>query len=249
MASLCFAKLWNAYPPLYPNPCNEQWPHQCAIRMSIALNNEGTILVNASTYPEPKCGHGHARGAESLANWLWRNYLGRPTIFYSGLRAKRSIANKLGIIFFKDCFSRPGSLIREGDHIDLWNKGETKGFDDPYNKASQVWFWEVTLPQISGSWDSNYGCTTWGQNDDYVSGQITYPDGRTGYIQGDIVCKTGHGVPVLKYQYSHTLDQGGGELEIDTEARLMKGYFHSSLYGNSGEWLLSKRNSACPVTF
>lgn len=217
--------------------------------MSIALNAEGTILVNASTYSEPTCGHSHARGAESLANWLWQNYLGRPTIFYNGSRAKSSIANKLGIIFFKDCFMRPGSSVREGDHIDLWNRGETKGFNDPGNKSSQVWFWEIKTPEISGSWDSNFGCTTWTQSGDYVRGKITYPDGRTGDIQGYIRCKTGHNDHVLEYQYRHSLDKGKGKLEIGPEARSMKGYFHSSLYGNSGEWSLSKRNNDCPVVF
>jgi hypothetical protein len=76
--------------------------------MSIALNAELTIKVNKETYSEPKCSHGHARGAESLANWLWKNHLGRPTIYTDGAKAKIAINDKTGIIFFKDCFTRAG---------------------------------------------------------------------------------------------------------------------------------------------
>jgi hypothetical protein len=111
--------------------------------MSLALNGEKTIIVDAYTYPEPKCSHGHARGAESLANWLWRRHLGRPKIFTDGAKAKRRLQDKIGIIFFKDCFTRSGEAVRRGDHIDLWLKGLTKGYSDPANKSAQVWFWEL----------------------------------------------------------------------------------------------------------
>jgi hypothetical protein len=111
--------------------------------MSITLNAEQAIKVNAETYSEPKCAHGHARGAESLANWLWRFHLGRPTIYTDGAAAKLALATKTGIIFFKDCFVRAGSTARTGDHIDLWSKGFTKTYDDPGNKSAQVWFWEL----------------------------------------------------------------------------------------------------------
>jgi len=111
--------------------------------MSMALNAEQTIKVNRETYSEPKCSHGHARGAESLANWLWKNSLGRPKIYPGGAKAKIAISQKTGIIFFKDCFTRSGEAARTGDHIDLWNKGITKTYSDPANKSAQVWFWEL----------------------------------------------------------------------------------------------------------
>lgn len=143
MARPAFINLWNSY-PTEQNPCDGNWANQCAIRMSVALNTERTLRVESNTYPEPKCAHGHARGAESLANWLWRHHLGRPKIFTSGATAKRTLVTLNGIIFFKDCFSRDGSSVMTGDHIDLWQKGLTKGYNDPANHAAQVWFWELT---------------------------------------------------------------------------------------------------------
>ncbi len=143
MATPSFSNLWNTY-PIQSQPCDGPWDNQCAIRLSITLNNEKSITVNASTYKEPRCSHGHARGAESLANWLWRQHLGRPAIYTDGAKAKTAIAAKTGIIFFKDCFTRVGSTERTGDHIDLWNKGVTRTYDDPGNKSAQVWFWALS---------------------------------------------------------------------------------------------------------
>lgn len=143
MARPAFINLWNSYPTVN-DPCDGPWSNQCAIRMSLALNEEKTLLVDRFTYSEPKCAHGHARGAESLANWLWRRHLGRPRIFSSGAAAKLALAEQNGIIFFKDCFTRSGETRASGDHIDLWKRSLTKGYNDPGNKSAQVWFWELT---------------------------------------------------------------------------------------------------------
>lgn len=143
MATPSFVNLWSNY-PTESAPCDGPWDNQCAIRMSITLNAEGSITVDSGTYTEPKCSHGHARGAESLANWLWRNHLKRPKIYTDGGAAKIDIASKKGIIFFKDCFQRSGETTRRGDHIDLWNAGLTKTYNDPSNLSAQVWFWELT---------------------------------------------------------------------------------------------------------
>lgn len=142
MAKPAFINLWNNY-PTEQQPCDGGWDNQCAIRMSLTLNAERSITIDRNTYPEPKCAHGHARGAESLANWLWRNHLGRPQIFTDGAAAKRTLNERTGIIFFKDCFTRGGETRATGDHIDLWNRGLTKTYDDPANRAAQVWFWEL----------------------------------------------------------------------------------------------------------
>ena len=142
MSKPSFINLWNGYPK-ENDPCDGSWNNQCAIRMSIALNAEMSIKVNKSTYSEPKCSHGHARGAESLANWLWKYHLKRPNRYTDGAQCKLTLQSKNGIIFFKDCFTRAGDTKRLGDHIDLWNKGLTKGYNDPANKASQIWFWEL----------------------------------------------------------------------------------------------------------
>jgi len=110
--------------------------------MSITLNAEMNLKVNAHTYSEPKCSHGHARGAESLAHWLSKK-IEKPKIYTDGATAKQALQSKTGIIFFKDCFTRQGESKKQGDHIDLWNRGLTKTYDDPGNKSEQVWFWEL----------------------------------------------------------------------------------------------------------
>jgi hypothetical protein len=142
MAKPAFINLWNKY-PTESSPCNGPWDNQCSIRMSITLNAEQAIRVDKNTYSEPKCSHGHARGAESLANWLWKHHLGRPKVYTDGASAKITLNTTTGIIFFKDCFTREGEARAVGDHIDLWNKGFTKTYSDPGNKSAQIWFWEL----------------------------------------------------------------------------------------------------------
>jgi hypothetical protein len=136
-----FTKLWNNY-PTEQSPCDKVATNQCAIRMSLALNAEGTIKINENTYTEPKCAHGHARGAESLANHLY-TAIGLPVKYTDVQKAKDKLKGKNGIIFFKDCFVRANETAQDGDHIDLWRLGETKGFSDPGNASAQVWFWTL----------------------------------------------------------------------------------------------------------
>lgn len=62
MAKPAFINLWNNY-PTESSPCDGGWANQCSIRLSIALNAEQAIKINKNTYSEPKCSHGHARGA------------------------------------------------------------------------------------------------------------------------------------------------------------------------------------------
>ncbi|WP_285350667.1 type VI secretion system amidase effector protein Tae4 [Pseudomonas sp. ME-P-057] len=150
MAKPSFINLWKAYSDLlvaHPDakPCEGPWANQCAIRMSLTLNAEKTVKVNKSTYTEPKCAHEHARGAESLANWLWKHHLGRPTVLTNSAEDRRTLMNKTGLIFFKDCFQQPGETVdgRSGDHIDLWNRGLTQT-GDLFYRSRKVWFWELT---------------------------------------------------------------------------------------------------------
>lgn len=149
MAKPSFLNLWNSYPP-YPSAkpaCDGPWSNQCAIRMSIALCGERTLPVNSSTYSEPRCAHGHARGAESLANWLWKkSQIGPPKILGNSADERNSLLTKTGIIFYKDFYyqltdpeGRPS-----GDHIDLWNRGMTASKNSDYfYRAKTVWFWEL----------------------------------------------------------------------------------------------------------
>jgi hypothetical protein len=137
-----FNKLWDAY-PAENHPCDGNWANQCAIRLSIALNDEGALEISSRTYQEPRCAHGHARGAESLANYLWKR-IGRPKIYTDAAAAKRALTGKKGIIFFKDCFTRDGETVKRGDHIDMWRLGMSKTYSDPGNQSTQVWFWDLS---------------------------------------------------------------------------------------------------------
>lgn len=142
MAAPSFINLWRSYPKK-SDPCDGPWANQCAIRLSIALNGDKTILVSKGTYSEPRCAHGHARGAESLANWLWKYHLKRPKIHSNPAKGKLEIQAKTGIVFFRNCFVRAGETQRLGDHIDLWNRGLTKTYNDPANRSQELWFWEL----------------------------------------------------------------------------------------------------------
>jgi hypothetical protein len=127
--SLPFGVLETNYPSDY-HPCSDGWDNQCALRMSVALDASG---FDFSSYTDPKCSHGHARGAESLANHLWRVW-GRPQIYKSG--GKAALSGKSGVVFFKDI---AGFRNGVGDHIDLWNGMRTMT-GEYFSYCKQVWF-------------------------------------------------------------------------------------------------------------
>jgi hypothetical protein len=126
-----FATLRDSY-PTDRSPCGDGWENQCAIRMSIALQGAGFDFAG---YGDPLCSHGHARGAESLANHLWREW-GAPRVFRDGSSAKRSIGTSQGIVLFKDITGFRGGT---GDHIDLWT-GTSTMTGEYFNHCKQVWF-------------------------------------------------------------------------------------------------------------
>lgn len=127
-----FSSLLSNYPSTN-TPCNGSWENQCAIRMSIALQKSGLSL---SKYTEPTCKHGHARGAESLANHLW-NVIGPASKYFNP--KKSNVAGRTGIIFFKDIASFRGG---RGDHIDLWNLHKTIT-GEYFDACQEVWFWSL----------------------------------------------------------------------------------------------------------
>lgn len=133
-----FSKLWDKYPTTRIGGGCARYENQCAMRMSAALAAAGMQL---SGYGDPTCGAGgvtHARGAESLANHLWRT-IGRPRIYKAGSDPESLIAGQTGIVFFKDI---RGFRAGRGDHIDLWKKNKTKT-GAYFSSAKQVWFWKV----------------------------------------------------------------------------------------------------------
>jgi hypothetical protein len=101
--------------------------------MSIALVGAG---FSFDGYGDPLCSHGHARGAESLANHLWRVW-GRPRIWSDGAAAKRALSSSQGIVLFKDI---RGFRNGQGDHIDLWT-GTSTMTGEYFSYCKQVWFY------------------------------------------------------------------------------------------------------------
>jgi hypothetical protein len=129
-----FVLLWIAYPTVN-HPCDGPWDNQCAIRLSLCLINAGFPLTN---YTEPVCSHGHARGAESLANYLY-NQVGRPKIAKTPTQGQSNVSGKNGVVFFKDITGFRGG---RGDHIDVWMNGLTKT-GDYFDSSKETWFWEA----------------------------------------------------------------------------------------------------------
>jgi hypothetical protein len=134
MAKPNFSLLWTAYPS-DRSPCDQGWANQCAIRLSVALEGAGAKLAG---YTEPRCKHGHARGAESLAQYLVKHY-GMPVIKKNAGDARVAVANKTGIVFFKDIAGFRGGI---GDHIDLWKNDVTKT-GEYFGSCKQTWFWSL----------------------------------------------------------------------------------------------------------
>ena len=135
-----FQSMWNSYPS-ERLPCGDQnrngelsWKNQCSIRVSLALIGAGFPLIE---YSDPKCSHGQARGAESLANYLWRQ-VGRPQIAKNASDARKMVSQGMpGIVFFRNLDGFRGG---EGDHIDLWNCVTTKT-GQYFESCREVWFW------------------------------------------------------------------------------------------------------------
>lgn len=133
--SLNFHKLWSSYPK-DQFPCSGGWANQCAIRVSIALEGAGFSL---SGFAGPNvCGHGHVRGAESLADHLWV-HLFYCQKFSGGSGALKKISGRTGIVFFRNLTGFRGG---QGDHIDLWDGSYTKTGEYAAS-CQELWFWRI----------------------------------------------------------------------------------------------------------
>lgn len=130
-----FDSLWNSYPE--PNedgtpahPSKDNYPNQCAIRVSVALEDAG---VDLTSYPTVnKTSEGWARSSKGLADWLWQEY-GPPTILSQEEFQKQHWGKDTGIIYLAPPEGGTG-------HIDLFDRGAT---GSGYYEASEVWFWSV----------------------------------------------------------------------------------------------------------
>ncbi len=150
-------------------PCRRGITNQCAIRMSIALGRAGFGLEGFPRRERVHSGNGrcdtdgmsHVAGANELAVWL-RSALGTPQVFRPEsprggcAQAYSSIRDHTGIVYFNNCFTREGSSVQSGDHIDLFNGTQyyneiihpSAGGDETtggslFGRADEVWFWEL----------------------------------------------------------------------------------------------------------
>ena len=137
--------------------------NQCAVRMSVALVNNG---FDFDAFPAQRRVHRgrascrlgdlpHVVGANELHLYLQQ-------VWDAGLRGSgadihRQIANVKGVVFFNNCFHRSTDAegTNTGDHIDLWNGtdyynhilgisagGNARASTNLFNRASFVrFFW------------------------------------------------------------------------------------------------------------
>ena len=132
-----FSKLWKNYPPdnadgSHAAPSSDSYAkNQCAIRLSVSLEKSG---FNLSGYTDPLTSEGYARGAKSLADYLWRE-IGRPSIM-SVSDFSSSMSGSRGIFF--ELKATPNDT----SHIDLNNYGQTgSGFYS--GGVKEIWYWRM----------------------------------------------------------------------------------------------------------
>ena len=115
-------------------PCQRGATNQCAVRMSLALGRAGFGLESFTPRTRVHSGNGacqtngleHVLGALELATYLERS-LGAPQNWRERTPnggcafVYALIQGQTGILYFNNCFTREGSTVRQGDHIDLFN--------------------------------------------------------------------------------------------------------------------------------
>lgn len=79
--------------PIDRKVSQDDYINQCAMRVSSALMKAG---FNMDDYKEPKTTDGLARGAESLANYLWRKTVAPER---HGRNEAHKLRNREGIVF------------------------------------------------------------------------------------------------------------------------------------------------------
>ncbi len=122
----------------YPDPyndderCSDGYINQCAIRVSISLIESGFLLTN---FNDHLCSHGHARGAQALADYIYRQ-VKRPRIIPNNQDMEGFVSDKKGILFFKNL---DGDSV---DHIDIWNGAECES-GEYFDSCEEIWFWNT----------------------------------------------------------------------------------------------------------
>lgn len=153
---ITFQTLWSNHPGSGSKPCDEYFENQCAIRMSISLQDSG---VSLRTFKGTSCWFKndkkhpkdtkikHVLRARELADWLKsKNTFGTYTKYnrskYELKHGKpldsTAFQEFKGILFINDGWT--GGV----DHIDLWNGTEMKAGDTHWlTLGDEIWFWEM----------------------------------------------------------------------------------------------------------
>ena len=163
-----FKDLWDNHPLNKSErfPCRSlgfpTYRNQCAIRMSIALKAAGVTyemmprgLVTCGAHPKKEM---HFIRAEELAKGLTMARipgLGKVEILRDPKTYYRDLFGRTGIMLIRNYWFRTGETREpSGDHIDVWNGQRTAsawlinwffwaGYYGGYDKATEIWFWEV----------------------------------------------------------------------------------------------------------
>lgn len=142
-------------------PCKDaKILNQCAVRLTLAMGRCGFSF--ALFEPQNRLHQGrracelddpHIVGADELHKFFMN-------VWDTGLKGKGSeireqIRGRPGIVYFENCFIRPGETAKKGDHIDLWTGekiynqilylragGDTTADSDLFTRAGFVrFFW------------------------------------------------------------------------------------------------------------
>jgi len=156
--------LLNVVYGMYKNdhaPCKDsKILNQCAVRLTLAMGRCGFSFAlfepqNRLHHDRQSCqlNDPHIVGADELHRFFM--YVWDTGLKGKGSEIKKKIKGKPGIVYFDNCFIRPGETARKGDHIDLWTGekiynqilylkagGDTTADSDLFARASFVrFFW------------------------------------------------------------------------------------------------------------
>lgn len=142
-------------------PCGQKITNQCAIRMSVALMScdigfhfDKSKIKHMHSGNHPACGHffrhakalrghpvPHNSGAERLFDylntiWSFQKFSKTGSGAKTPEQIRDAIADKPGIVFFKDCFIRKADRTK-GDHIDFWDGSHVMNDLLSYNEPEE----------------------------------------------------------------------------------------------------------------
>lgn len=146
-----FQKILRCYPKPYSiKPCTDGHYNQCAIRMSMALNNAGIKLAEVKNVSnlggKSYCTHGHVLGAYNLKEHIKKMNFWQNESTFDGTKQKNIkglLKNKTGILYFEN-FIEDNSRTQAAKHIEVWNGiALISMFDEQMFDSSIIIFFEI----------------------------------------------------------------------------------------------------------